>query len=108
MPIGKITPFVLVRACSLNVGARTPFWCMQIIQAVLQHDNVRHERIDGSVTKTQSRQDIVDRFNSDASISVCLLTTGVGAYGLTLIGADRVIIMDPSWNPGVIRSECIF
>ena len=29
-----------------------------------------------------------------------MLTTGVGAVGLTLTGADRVIMLDPSWNPG--------
>jgi len=30
---------------------------------------------------------------------VMLLTTGVGALGLTLTGADRVVVLDPSWNP---------
>lgn len=38
-------------------------------------------------------------FNSDPSIFIGLLTTGVAGYGLNLVGADRVIIFDPDWNP---------
>lgn len=30
---------------------------------------------------------------------VFLLTSQVGGLGLTLTAADRVIIVDPSWNP---------
>lgn len=30
-----------------------------------------------------------------------LLTTKVGGYGLNLTSADRVIILDPAWNPAV-------
>ena len=44
-------------------------------------------------------QAIVDRFQTNTSISVCLLTSRVGGLGLTLTGADRVVIVDPSWNP---------
>ena len=75
---------------------------MQIIQVLFTRKSVSFERIDGDVTDPAERQVIVNRFNSDSSIQVCLITTGVGAYGLTLTGADRVIIMDPSWNPGVL------
>lgn len=84
----------LVTATAMN-GFR-----LQIIQAVLSYRRITYERIDGDVTKTADRQAIVNRFNTTPSIRVCLLTTGVGAYGLTLTGADRVIVMDPSWNPG--------
>lgn len=34
-------------------------------------------------------------------MSLFLLTTGVGGVGLTLTAADRVIIVDPAWNPQV-------
>lgn len=42
------------------------------------------------------------RFNAPTcTTKICLLTTGVGALGLTLTGADRVVVTDPSWNPSV-------
>lgn len=42
-----------------------------------------------------------DKFNffQDPSIFVMILTTKVGGLGVNLIGADRVIIFDPDWNP---------
>jgi hypothetical protein len=57
-------------------------------------------RIDGDVA-VDDRRDIVAHFNASASTPVCLLTTGVGSLGLTLTGADRVVVFDPSWNPAV-------
>ena len=58
-------------------------------------------RIDGDVAAAE-RGGIVARFNSQAArFGVCLLTTGVGSLGLTLTGADRVIIYDGAWNPAV-------
>jgi hypothetical protein len=58
-------------------------------------------RIDGSISSIDKRQQEVDRFKSDSSIPVFLLTTGVGGLGLTLTEADRVIVVDPAWNPSV-------
>lgn len=37
----------------------------------------------------------------DKSIFLFLLTTRVGGIGVNLVGADRVIIYDPDWNPSV-------
>ena len=65
---------------------------------------VRYEfncaRIDGDV-KHEERQSIVDKFNHDGKFDCMLLTTGVGAVGLTLTGADRVVIFGPDWNPAI-------
>lgn len=49
------------------------------------------------------RQERIDQFNQTTEIDVCLLTTKACAYGITLTGADRVIIYDPSWNPAEDR-----
>ena len=32
------------------------------------------------------------------NIDLFLLTVGCGGVGLTLTGADRVVLFDPSWN----------
>ncbi|UZJ56627.1 hypothetical protein CBS101457_005947 [Exobasidium rhododendri] len=60
--------------------------------------NVSYMRLDGSVS-TDRRFDMVQRFNSDPSIDVLLLTTSVGGLGLTLTGADTVIFVEHDWNP---------
>jgi DNA excision repair protein ERCC-6 len=70
---------------------------LDIIERVLQR--VKLARIDGS-TKERDRQRFVDMFNSDhTDIEVMLLSTKAAGIGLTLTGADRAIIYDPSWNP---------
>ena len=53
----------------------------------------------GAVRKISEREAIIDEFNASADIPVLFLTTGVGGVGITLTGADRVILFDPSWNP---------
>ena len=42
---------------------------------------------------------MVQRFNSDPSIPVMLLTTHVGGLGLNLTAADMVIFLEHDWNP---------
>jgi hypothetical protein len=53
----------------------------------------------GAISKISDREEIINRFNSSPDLPVLFLTTGVGGVGITLTGADRVIIYDPSWNP---------
>lgn len=46
------------------------------------------------------RQKLVDRFNNpDGSEFVFLLSSKAGGCGLNLIGANRLILFDPDWNP---------
>ena len=42
---------------------------------------------------------LVQRFNSDPTIEVMLLTTHVGGLGLNLTAADTVIFLEHDWNP---------
>ncbi|KAH8422740.1 DNA-binding ATPase [Aspergillus melleus] len=60
--------------------------------------SVQFLRLDGGVEATK-RQDIVNRFNTDPSYDVLLLTTSVGGLGLNLTGADTVIFVEHDWNP---------
>lgn len=73
---------------------------LDIVEAELTSQNFSFCRIDGSVS-AEERQARVDHFQTDSTIQVFLLTSGVGGLGLTLTQADRVVIMDPNWNPAV-------
>ena len=61
-------------------------------------EKFKYLRIDGD-TEIMSRESICQEFNNDPSIFCCLLTTKVGGFGLNLTGANRVVILDPDWNP---------
>lgn len=69
-------------------------------QAELRELGVRFLRIDGTVSSAKERQALVASFQAPGSrAQVFLLTSQVGGLGLTLTAADRVIIVDPAWNP---------
>lgn len=55
-------------------------------------------KMDGD-TAVHQRSSLVSEFNGNPQIFVFLLTTRVGGLGLNLTGADRVVIVDPDWNP---------
>jgi DNA excision repair protein ERCC-6 len=61
-------------------------------------ETFKYLRIDGD-TEISSRESLCQQFNADPSIFCCLLTTKVGGFGLNLTGANRVVILDPDWNP---------
>jgi len=70
-----------------------------ILQRALCEVGLASCRIDGSITGKE-RQRIIDYFNTKkAAPPIALLTTRACGTGITLTGADRVIIHDPSWNP---------
>jgi SNF2 family DNA or RNA helicase len=60
----------------------------------------RYLRLDGQVP-LHKREELIQRFNSDASVSIMLLTTRVGGLGINLTGADTVIFVEHDWNPQV-------
>ncbi len=37
----------------------------------------------------------------DNLVQVCLLSTRAGGAGLNLIGANRLVLYDPDWNPAM-------
>mmetsp|Transcript_60808 Transcript_60808/g.83515 ORF Transcript_60808/g.83515 Transcript_60808/m.83515 type:complete len:135 (+) Transcript_60808:182-586(+) len=63
-----------------------------------QMNEFKFIRIDGD-TEISHRDQLCQLFNTTEDIFCTLLTTKVGGLGLNLTGADRVIIMDPDWNP---------
>ncbi|KAF8496056.1 putative RAD54-DNA-dependent ATPase of the Snf2p family [Hysterangium stoloniferum] len=56
-------------------------------------------RLDGGMAITK-RQKYVDQFNGpERSEFVFLLSSKAGGCGINLIGANRLILFDPDWNP---------
>ena len=70
---------------------------LDFLQQLMGMLDLDYFRIDGA-TNAGQRQNAIDRFNAGERFA-CLLTTKVGGIGVNLIGADRVIIVDPDWNP---------
>ncbi|KAI0985443.1 hypothetical protein GJ496_000669 [Pomphorhynchus laevis] len=73
---------------------------LDIIETVLDKCEINFIRLDGSIKCMDARAQMIADFQS-GSVPVMLLTTKVGGLGLTLTGADRVVVYDPSWNPAI-------
>ncbi|KAL6225468.1 hypothetical protein ACLB2K_004318 [Fragaria x ananassa] len=71
---------------------------LNIIQETLISSRYKFQRIDGT-TKATERIRIVNDFQDGNGAPIFLLTSQVGGLGLTLTRADRVIVVDPAWNP---------
>jgi SNF2 family DNA or RNA helicase len=88
-------------------GHRTLIFCqsvkmLDLVQlCCLKPAGLRCLRIDG-LTNIRDRAEKVEKFNRQPERFQCmLLTTTTGGVGLNLTGADRVVLVDPAWNPAV-------
>jgi len=71
---------------------------LDLIEPALNEAGITWCRLDGS---TRDRASVVEKFQSDASISAFLISLKAGGVGLNLTAADTVIHFDPWWNPAV-------
>ena len=71
---------------------------LDLVKEWLVKEGIKHEYLTGS---TKNRQEVVERFNTDTSIPIFLVSLKAGGTGLNLTGADYVIHYDPWWNPAV-------
>ncbi|KAK5020634.1 DNA excision repair protein [Cryomyces antarcticus] len=54
--------------------------------------------LDGGMSY-EDRQRAVDEFNSDPVQFVFLISTKAGGVGLNITSANKVVVVDPNWNP---------
>jgi superfamily II DNA or RNA helicase len=71
---------------------------LKIIERACKEDGITYEYLDGS---TKDRQERIERFQEDPSVSAFLISLKAGGTGLNLTAADTVIHFDPWWNPAV-------
>ncbi|KAJ1609896.1 hypothetical protein OIY81_2207 [Cryptosporidium canis] len=65
---------------------------------VLAPNNIGWERLEGKQSLDE-RSSSIDSFNTDKEKRVLLLSKHIGATGLNLTTANRVILLEPHWNP---------
>jgi SNF2 family DNA or RNA helicase len=73
---------------------------LQLIKNALEQKNISFCYLDGS-TPAVKRKEQVEKFQSDESIKIFLISLKAGGLGLNLTAADYVYIVDPWWNPAV-------
>lgn len=71
---------------------------LSILEECLAQAGINHLVLQGE-TKVAERQQLIDQFNDDKTITVFLLTTKAGGTGINLTAANKVILFDQSDNP---------
>ncbi|KAH8671297.1 P-loop containing nucleoside triphosphate hydrolase protein [Xylariales sp. PMI_506] len=71
---------------------------LRILQHLFNNTSYSVSYLDGSLSY-EERQNTVDDFNSDPNQFVFLISTKAGGVGLNITSANKVVIMDPHWNP---------
>ena len=71
---------------------------LDLFEELLKQHHMGFQRLDGSINANK-RQVMVDSFNSDPNQYAFLLSSKAGGCGLNLIGANRLVLFDPDWNP---------
>ncbi|KAL3317948.1 DNA repair and recombination protein RAD54-like [Cichlidogyrus casuarinus] len=72
---------------------------LDLFEQMCKQRNYGYVRLDGSMS-IKKRAKVVDSFNQpDSTDFVFMLSSKAGGCGLNLIGANRLVMFDPDWNP---------
>ena len=69
---------------------------LSFVRSQLDKEEISYEYLDGS---TRNREERINRFQQDPTISIFLISLKAGGVGLNLTAADYCFILDPWWNP---------
>ena len=73
---------------------------LRVYETQLKEEGIPYVMLTGG-TSQKMRKEMVKRFQEDENIPVFLVSVMAGGFGLNLIAADYVMILDPWWNPAV-------
>ncbi|UJO21689.1 DNA repair protein rhp54 [Fulvia fulva] len=72
---------------------------LDVFEQLCRNNNYGSLRLDGTMN-VNKRQKLVEKFNDpNGEEFVFLLSSKAGGCGLNLIGANRLVLFDPDWNP---------
>ncbi|MFT7811799.1 DNA excision repair protein ERCC-6-like 2 isoform X1 [Arapaima gigas] len=81
-----------------SMSTKASFSLLDILESYCMATGIEYRRLDGN-TKSKDRVKIVKEFNSSLDINICLVSTMAGGLGLNFVGANIVVLFDPTWNP---------
>ncbi|XP_076321945.1 DNA repair and recombination protein RAD54-like okr [Tachypleus tridentatus] len=72
---------------------------LDLFEKLCRHRNYLYVRLDGNMS-IKKRAKVVEQFNNPQSPEfIFMLSSKAGGCGLNLIGANRLVMFDPDWNP---------
>ena len=71
---------------------------LALVRDRLEAEGIAYEYLDG---RTRNRAERVERFQTDPTVPVFLISLKAGGLGLNLTAAGYVYLLDPWWNPAV-------
>ncbi|TGZ46145.1 DNA repair and recombination protein RAD54-like protein [Temnothorax longispinosus] len=72
---------------------------LDLFEKLCHKRSYNYVRLDGTMT-IKKRAKVVDNFNSaNSNDFIFMLSSKAGGCGLNLIGANRLVMFDPDWNP---------
>jgi DNA excision repair protein ERCC-6-like 2 len=71
---------------------------LRVLQHLFHNTSYNVKYLDGALSY-EDRQKTVDEFNTDPGQFVFLISTKAGGVGLNITSANKVVIVDPHWNP---------